>query len=225
VLIVSLFRLNDSTTYHGALNVVAPISCSQSVDSSIASFNMGALVSLPLTTALAIPLFSSYTTSFNLLFFAVNWYILLLTHTPIVVELYGLTFIRLFFFLLPALTFFAFDFGLPSVSENIKAHGKYALPNRLGQNKAWNVAGVAVGNTLLGIGLTLGLESLFKNVFMVKSLLHVGKRLPFPWKAVQSVIFGMITRGVSLFLSLRRLLTISVSTVLDSSICVAQPKL
>jgi len=161
---------------------------------------MGAFISLPLTTFLAVPLLSSYSTSLNLLFFTLNWYLLLLTHPPLSVELYGLLLIRLLFFLLPALTFCAFDASIPSLAENIKAHGTYALPSRLSRKKVWNVVGWSVANTLGGVALTFGLEILFSKVLFWRSLLDVGKTLPFPWKALQSVAGGLFLRGVLQYL-------------------------
>jgi len=156
---------------------------------------MGAFLSLPLTTLLAIPLLSSTTTSLNLLFFTLNWYILLLTHTPIVVEFYGLVLIRLLCYLLPALALFAFDVSIPSLAEQIKEQGAYALPGRLGRKRLTRVVGWSVVNTVLGVALTLGLEILFARVLKVRSLLSVSKQLPFPWKAVQTVLGGLILRG------------------------------
>src|ERR1700722_10490662 len=102
---------------------------------------MGAFLSIPLTTLLAVPLFSSYTTSLNLLFFTLNWYLLLLSHPPLMVEIYGLSVIRLAFFLLPALLFLAFDAGLPDLSHSLKAQGKFALPARLWRVRALGVMG------------------------------------------------------------------------------------
>jgi hypothetical protein len=157
---------------------------------------MGAFLSIPLTTLLAVPLFSSYTTSLNLLFFTLNWYLLLLSHPPLVVEIYGLSIIRLVFFLLPALLFLAFDAGLPDLAKSLKAQGKYGLPSRLSRNHRLQVLGWGVFNTLLGVALTIGLELLFSKVLRVRSLLSVSKTLPFPWKAVQSVIVGLLSRGV-----------------------------
>ena|SRR5437868_5712483 len=159
---------------------------------------MGAFLSIPLTTLLAVPLFSSYTTSLNLLFFTLNWYLLLLSHPPLAVEIYGLSIVRLVFFVLPALLFLAFDAGLPDLAQSIKAQGKYALPSRLGRSRALRVLGWSVFNTVLGVALTVGLELLFAKVLSVRSLLSVSKTLPFPWKAVQSVLFGLLLRGVSM---------------------------
>jgi fatty acid hydroxylase family protein len=162
---------------------------------SYRSSNMGAFVSVPLTTALAIPLLSSYTTSLNLLFFTLNWYLLLLTHPPLVVELYGLALIRLLFFLLPALFFFAFDVLVPSLSELIKDHGEYALPGRLSRQKRTAIVTWSIINTALGVALTMGVEIVFSRGLRLRSLLSVSKQLPFPWSAVQSVVGGLVLRG------------------------------
>jgi hypothetical protein len=161
---------------------------------------MGVFLSLPITAYLAFPLLTSYSTSFNLLFFTLNWYLLLLTHTSLTVELYGLSVIRLLCFLLPALTFFAFDSLIPSLSEQIKAQGAYALPNRIGRRKQQRIVFWSVVNTAIGIALPIGLEILFSKVLRIKSLINVGKTLPFPWKAITSVIWGLALRGLLQYL-------------------------
>jgi hypothetical protein len=163
---------------------------------------MGALISLPLSTMIAIPLLSSYGTSFNLLFFTLNWYILLLSHPPLYVELYGILITRLLFFLIPALVLLAFDAGIPSLAIQIKAHGKRAIP--AGRNRVGHVALVAVGNTLLGVGLLVGLELLNTKVFGLRSLLSLSKQLPFPWSAVKTIGYGLASRGVSSYDVMRK---------------------
>jgi hypothetical protein len=183
---------------------------------------MGALLSIPLTTLLAVPLFSSYSTSLNLLFFTLNWYLLLLSHPPILVEIYGLSVIRLAFFLLPALLFLAFDAGLPDLSQSLKAQGKYALPAQLGRDRTLKVLGWSVFNTVVGVALTVGLELLFTRVLHVRSLLSVSVTLPFPWKAVQSVIVGLFVRGVSNYCPPLQLLIVADVAICHTSICAAQ---
>jgi hypothetical protein len=155
---------------------------------------MGALISLPLSTIIAIPLLSSYGTSLNLLFFTLNWYILLLSHPP---ELYGILITRLLFFLLPALLLLAFDAGVPSVAIQIKAHGRRALPLVAGRNRLAQITVTAVANTVFGVGLLIGLEVLSTKVLGWRSLLSLSKQLPFPWSAVKSIAYGLMMRGVS----------------------------
>jgi len=111
------------------------------------------------------------------------------------VELYGVAIIRLFFFFIPALVFLAFDTGMPSVAIQIKEQGKYGLPGILKGKKLRNVIGVSTFNTILGVTLTVAIEMLFQKVLMWRSLLSLSKQLPFPWQALQSVIYGLFTRG------------------------------
>jgi hypothetical protein len=157
---------------------------------------MGALVSLPLTATLAVPFLSSYTTSLNLLFFTLNWYILLLTNPPLLVEVYGLAIMRLLFFLLPALAFLAFDTGIPSLAQQIKAQGALGLPSRAGRKKTARIVAWALFNTILGVVLQAGLELVFTKGLRMRSLLSLSKQLPMPWTAVQSVALGLALRGV-----------------------------
>jgi hypothetical protein len=128
----------------------------------------------------------------------------------------------LVFFLLPALLFLAFDAGVPDLSQSLKAQGKYALPARLGRNRALRVLGWSIFNTVLGVALTVGLELLFSRVLRWRSLLSVSVTLPFPWKALQSVIFGLLVRGVSLSRPSLQLLIVVDVTICHTSICPAQ---
>jgi hypothetical protein len=161
---------------------------------------MGVFLSLPITAYLAFPLLTSYSTSLNLLFFTLNWYILLLTHTSLTVELYGLSVIRLLCFLLPAFSFYAFDSLIPSLSEQIKAQGAFALPGRLSRRKQQKILLWSTINTAIGVALPIGLEILFAKVLRTKSLINVGKTLPFPWQAITSIIWGLVIRGTLQYL-------------------------
>jgi hypothetical protein len=151
-----------------------------------------------MTGILAVPLLSSYSTSLNVLFFTLNWYILLLTNPPLLVELYGLIIMRLLFFLIPALTFLAFDTGLPSLAVEIKAQGALGLPNRAGRKRTIRIVAWSIFNTVLGVALQTGLELLCTKVFRVRSLLSLSRQLPLPWTAVKSVVSGLVMRGVSI---------------------------
>lgn len=174
---------------------------------------MGALISLPLSTVLAIPLLSSYTTSFNLLFFTLNWYILLLSHPPLTVELYSILATRLLFFLIPALVLAGFDAGVPSLAVQIKAQGWRALPSSSGGKRSvrgggrlGHVTAVAAGNTLLGVSVLIGAEVVCQKVFGIRSLLSLSKTLPMPWNAVKSIVYALVIRGVGFLFSLLRFL-------------------
>ncbi|KAF5016745.1 hypothetical protein F66182_11466, partial [Fusarium sp. NRRL 66182] len=68
-------------------------------------------------------------TSLNLLFFWMTWTTLVLSHSPLRVELFGTLAIRLVFYLAPSIFFFAFDTILPYAASSIKAQGQVALPS------------------------------------------------------------------------------------------------
>ena len=157
---------------------------------------MGSLVSVPLLSYFALPAFTSYSTSANLFFFAINWYILLLTHPPLHVELIGITLVRLLFYLLPSLIFFVFDALLPSVAAATKEQGDIALPNRNNRKQLAKVAFWSTFNVALGIALQFGLEILLTRVLHWKSSLSLGKSLPTPYYFVKSILLLLVSRGI-----------------------------
>jgi hypothetical protein len=157
---------------------------------------MGAAVSLPLLSFFALPALTSYGTSVNLLFFTLNWYILLLTHPPLQVELIGIALVQLLLYLLPALVFLLFDTGLPSVAVQIKSHGELALPGRKGRKQVAKIAAWSVFNVVLGAGLLGGIETLAKFLH-VRTALSLSKTMPMPWAIMKSVALLLIIRGVS----------------------------
>jgi hypothetical protein len=65
----------------------------------------------------ALPLFfssyNSWSTSLNLLFFYITWSTLILSHSPLKIELIGSLIIRVLFFWVPALLFLLFDIASP----------------------------------------------------------------------------------------------------------------
>ena len=157
---------------------------------------MGSLVSIPLLSYFALPAFTSYSTSFNLVFFAINWYILLLTHPPLHVELIGIALVRALFYLLPSLVFVAFDALLPTVAVALKAQGNIALPVRHNRKQQAKIAFWAMFNVVLGIALQAGLELLLTRVLHWRSSLSLSKSLPTPYYFAKSVLLIFVSRGV-----------------------------
>ena len=157
---------------------------------------MGAAVSLPFLSFFALPALTSYTTSLNLLFFTLNWYILLLTHPPLSVELIGISLIQLLCYILPGLLFLAFDLAVPSAASAIKTQGDVALPGRL-RGRVWRVAAWSVGNVCLGVAVMGGLEVVLTKVLGVRTALSLSKSMPMPWSIAKQVIFLLFSRGVS----------------------------
>lgn len=159
-----------------------------------------ALLSIPIISSLALPFFSSYSTSLNLLFFYMTWSTLVLSHSELNVELYGTLFVRVLFYILPSLLFLAFDTSVPSLACEIKAEGDVALPGRKGRRKVMEVVGWALANVLLGVGVQAGTEMLFTRVLQIRSALKVTTRLPMPWGMFKDIVRGLLLRNVSISL-------------------------
>lgn len=163
---------------------------------------MDAFLSIPALSFLLIPTFSSYSTSLNLLFFYLTWSTLILSNSPLKVEVIGTLAIRLLFYILPSLSFLFFDSALPSFAVNIKEHGDQALPlsneNEARKGRWWKIALVSMGNVLLGVGLQAGIELLFTEVFHIRSALKVTTAIPMPWGIAKDLFRGLLLREVRL---------------------------
>ncbi|KAF2205495.1 hypothetical protein GQ43DRAFT_437014 [Delitschia confertaspora ATCC 74209] len=164
-------------------------------------------LSTPLTALLALPLLSSWSTTLNLAFVSLTYTTLALTHSPLSIELYGTTLIRLILFLLPSLLFLAFDLLLPSLAVEVKAQGERGLPGskrgRGGRGgRVCEVLGWSVLNVVLGIAVQVGLEWVATEVLGVRSLLSIKgskwgvNHLPNPWGMVKHLVVGYVGRNV-----------------------------
>jgi hypothetical protein len=167
---------------------------------------MGAAVSLPFLSFFALPALTSYGTSVNLLFFTLNWYILLLTHPPLSVEVIGISVVQLLCYILPGLLFLAFDTGLPSLAGAIKTQGDIALAGRSGRKRVSKIAAWSIFNVVLGIALQAGLELLLTKVLHVRPALSLSKRMPMPWSIAKQVVFLLFSRGTLQYYTHRFLL-------------------
>jgi len=156
---------------------------------------MGSVVSLPILSYFALPAVTSYSTSFNLLLFAINWYILLLTHPPLQVELIGIALVRILFYLLPSLIFLAFDGLLPSLAVALKAQGDLALPRRKNRKKQGQIIFWSIFNLVLSIAIQAGLELLLTKVLLLRSSLSLSKRMPTPYHILKSMAILLVARG------------------------------
>lgn len=160
-----------------------------------------AFISLPLLSLFALPWLTNFSTSLNLLFFYMTWSILVLSYSPLQVELIGTSMARAVFFLAPNLLFLVIDTLLPTVAVNLKAQGENSLPGRLGASKVAKVAGLSIFNVLLGIALQGGIELALK-ALQIRSALRITTTLPMPWNIFIDVMWAFALRGVS-FLSSR----------------------
>lgn len=162
-----------------------------------------ALLSIPALSFLLIPTFSSYSTSLNLLFFYVTWSTLILSNSPLKVEVLGTLGIRILFYLLPAAAFLLFDSATPNIAAKAKEHGEAALPmgEEQGGRKGrwWRTALVSTGNVLLGVVLQSAVELVFTKLLHIRSALKISTTLPMPWAIAVDLIRGLFLREVRLF--------------------------
>ncbi|KAL8767024.1 MAG: hypothetical protein Q9194_006112, partial [Teloschistes cf. exilis] len=161
---------------------------------------LDALLSVPALSFLIIPTFSSYSTSLNLLFFYVTWSTLILSNSPLKIEILGTLGIRVLFYLLPALGFLAFDAATPNLAVSLKEHGETALP--MGEEQGgpkgrwWKVALISTANVLLGVAMQSGVELLFTRILHIRSALKVTTTLPMPWAIAIDLIRGLFLREI-----------------------------
>ncbi|KAL8868773.1 MAG: hypothetical protein Q9174_004762, partial [Haloplaca sp. 1 TL-2023] len=161
---------------------------------------LDALLSIPALSFLLIPTFSSYSTSLNLLFFYVTWSTLILSNSPLKVEIVGTLGIRILFYILPAAGFLAFDAATPNIAAKLKEHRETALPTGEEQGgtkgRWWKIALVSTGNVLLGVVVQSVVELLFTEILHIRSALKVSTSLPMPWGIAIDLIRGLFLREI-----------------------------
>ena len=163
---------------------------------------LDAFLSIPALSFLIIPTFSSYSTSLNLLFFYLTWSTLILSNSPLKVEVFGTLAIRVLFYVLPSVLFLAFDIAVPKIAVGIKEHGEDALPHgseQVGRKRRWwKISLVSVLNVLFGVALQIGIEVLFTQVLHIRSALKVTTSIPLPWSIAFDLVKGLLLREVSM---------------------------
>jgi len=152
------------------------------------------------------PSLTTYSTSLNVLFFYMTWSTLVLSHSPLKVEIFGALGIRAVFFLAPSLLFLLFDTVIPSVAVSLKRQGASALPTRtgglqgarrgVGRPEWYLVLGLSLFNVVLSIAIQAGVEFLFTELFHIKSALKVTTTLPMPWSIAKDILRSLILREV-----------------------------
>ncbi|KAK4247290.1 hypothetical protein C7999DRAFT_14640 [Corynascus novoguineensis] len=140
---------------------------------------MDLLLSLPVLSYFSGSL-TSWSTSLNLLFFYMTWSTLVLSHSPLEVEIVGVAALRAALWLVPSLFFLAFDTLLPSLAENIKHNGASALPPR-DVKALGKTAGLALFNFALELGVEAGM-SLGLTTILNNSVFRTSTTLPLPWQ-------------------------------------------
>lgn len=141
-------------------------------------------------------LYSSSWTSWstlNLLFFYITWSTLLMTQSPLKIEVLGTLAVRLLFFWLPSLISLLFDILLPSISEGWKIQGAGALPDK----RRWKVAVWAMANMAISTGVQALVELFLVDVIAWKSALKVKSTLPMPGEMAWDLMRAFLLREVS----------------------------
>ncbi|KAI0889093.1 sterol desaturase family protein [Annulohypoxylon maeteangense] len=146
---------------------------------------MDLLLSLPIVSYFGGPVFTSWSGSMNLLFFYMTWTTLVLSHSPLKIELVGTLAVRIVFWLVPSLFFLIFDTLLPSLAESIKLYGSASLPRRNAASLFRQVL-LALFNlalsTAVQAGISIGAGSLLRH-----PLFKTSTRLPLPWQIVKHI--------------------------------------
>lgn len=163
---------------------------------------MGALFSLPIISLLLVPTMTSYATSLNFIFFYMTWSTLVLSHSPLRVELVSSAAVRVLFFVLPSILFFLFDILTPSAAVLVKAQGEAGLPSgrkkRNVRTRELKVVAWSLFNVLLGTILQAAVETLLVQGLAIRSAVKVSMRLPMPWEMGKGLILGLLIREVSI---------------------------
>lgn len=162
---------------------------------------LDALISLPIMTILLIPALSSYSTTLNFIFFYMTWTTLVLSHTPLRVELFGTIAVRVIFCFLPSLLFFLFDILTPSAAAVIKVHGEAGLPSGSRRAKlrldTIKVAGWSLLNIFLGVLVQAAVEKISIDYLYMRSAVRVSIKLPMPFEIFKGLLSTLLVREVS----------------------------
>ncbi|KAI1401337.1 hypothetical protein F4819DRAFT_333709 [Hypoxylon fuscum] len=146
---------------------------------------MDLLLSVPIASYFAGPMLTSWSGSVNLLFFYMTWMTLILSHSPLKIELVGTLATRIVFWLIPSLFFLLFDTLVPSLGESIKLYGTTSLPRRNAASLLRQVL-LAVFNLALSTavqgGISMGAATLLK-----RPLFKTSTTLPLPWQIIKHI--------------------------------------
>ncbi|KAI0485042.1 sterol desaturase family [Xylariaceae sp. FL0804] len=146
---------------------------------------MDVLLSLPIVSYFAAPMMTSWSTSLNLLFFYMTWTTLVLSHSPLKIELLGTLAARLVFWLAPSLLFLLFDTGVPSLAESAKLYGAASLPRRDPAALARQLL-LAAANVALLAALQAGM-SVAAATALGQPVFRTSTALPLPWQIIKHI--------------------------------------
>ncbi|KAK4099242.1 hypothetical protein N658DRAFT_404754, partial [Parathielavia hyrcaniae] len=165
---------------------------------------MDVLLSLPIVSYFFSTSLTSWSTSLNLLFFYMTWTTLVLSHSPLKLELVGTTALRALLWLVPSLVFLAFDTLVPSLSQTMKHHGASVFPPRDARAVA-KLVGLALFNfaleTAVEAATSLGLSHL-----LGAPVFRTSTTLPLPWQMIKHLAILLTAREVLTYYIHRHLL-------------------
>ncbi|KAI6380297.1 hypothetical protein MCOR25_001725 [Pyricularia grisea] len=165
---------------------------------------MDILLSLPILSYFFAPSMTSWSTSLNLLFFYMTWTTLVLSHSPLRIELVGMLAIRVVLFLVPSLISLLFDTLIPSLAESIKFEGASSLPPR-DASQLSRTLGLVLVNLALETSVQAGVSTSY--ALLTKSpLLQTSTTLPLPWAIIKHVGAMLAAREVLTYLIHRHVL-------------------
>ncbi|KAI1109828.1 sterol desaturase family [Nemania sp. NC0429] len=165
---------------------------------------MDVILSLPIVTYFAAPMLTSWSTSLNLLFFYMTWSTLVLSHSPLKIELVGTLAVRIVFWLVPSLFFLLFDTLVPSLAESIKLYGQASIPRRNPASLA-RQALLAILNLALFTALQAAI-SVAATAFLNRPLFKTSTTLPLPWQMIKHITMLYGAREVLTYYIHRRIL-------------------
>ncbi|KAK0643719.1 hypothetical protein B0T16DRAFT_188234 [Cercophora newfieldiana] len=155
---------------------------------------MDLLMSVPIASYFFSTSLTSWSTSLNLLFFYMTWTTLILSHSPLKIELFGTLGLRIVFWLIPSLFFLLIDTLLPSLAETIKHNGASALPPRDAKSIS-RLLGLALLNLALETILE-GLLSLGAALYLQAPIFRAATTLPLPWQIGKHIALLFAAREV-----------------------------
>lgn len=155
---------------------------------------MDLILSLPIVSYFAAPMLTSWSTSLNLLFFYMTWSTLVLSHSPLKIELIGTLAVRIVFWLVPSLFFLLFDTLIPSLSETIKLYGTTSIPSR-NSKVLLRQALLAIVNLVLFSAVQAAIST-GATTFLHRPLFKTSTTLPLPWQIIKQILILYTAREV-----------------------------
>ncbi|KAM7193911.1 hypothetical protein V8F20_008181 [Naviculisporaceae sp. PSN 640] len=153
---------------------------------------MDILLSLPIASYFFSTSLTSWSTSLNLIFFYMTWSTLILSHSPLKIELLGVLALRIVFWLVPSLFFLIFDCSIPSLAESLKYKGSSALPPRDATALA-KLVGLATFNLLLESAVQAGVSLALSNLLQTP-VFRSSTTLPLPFQIIKHILLLFTAR-------------------------------